>query len=110
MTTKRKRRWVLRLGLVSVCTLAVAVVWQSWGKKTHDHGLEQPAYGLYLTILDVAGVQAPGRTAVPPSVDAAEFGIVAGEGRAIAGGGGGSACRPPRRKCCAGREYMRAKK
>ena len=57
----------------------------------HDDGLEQPAHGLYLTILNVAGVQAPGRTAVPPSVDAAELGIVAGEGRSIAAGGGGSA-------------------
>jgi len=38
MTTKRKRRWLVRLGLVSVCTLAVAVVWQSWGKETHAQG------------------------------------------------------------------------
>ena len=38
MTTKWKRRWLVRLGLVSVCTLAVAVVWLSWGKKTHAQG------------------------------------------------------------------------
>jgi hypothetical protein len=38
MTTKWKRRWLVRLGLVSACTLAVAAYWLSWEKKTHAQG------------------------------------------------------------------------
>jgi hypothetical protein len=38
MTTKWKRRWLVRLGLVSACTLAVAVFWLPWGKRTHAQG------------------------------------------------------------------------
>src|SRR5712664_2198870 len=59
----------------------------------HDSGLEQPAHGLFLAVLDVAGVEAPGGTALPPSVDAAEYSIAAGEGRAITAGGAGSTRR-----------------
>ena len=35
MNTKWNRRWLVRWGLVSVCTLTVAVFLLSWGKKTH---------------------------------------------------------------------------
>jgi hypothetical protein len=61
---------------------------------SHDVGLEQPAHGLFLAVLDVAGVEASGGTALPPSVDAAQCCAVAGEARAIVARGAGTTRRP----------------
>ena len=38
MKTQWYRRWVVRLGLASVCTLAAALFLLSWGRKTHAEG------------------------------------------------------------------------
>ncbi len=38
MKTQWNRNWVVRLGLISGCTLAVAVFLLSWGTKTHAQG------------------------------------------------------------------------
>jgi len=38
MNTKWNRKWVVRLCLISGCTLAVAVFLLSWGRKTHAQG------------------------------------------------------------------------
>jgi hypothetical protein len=38
MNAKRNGRWMVRLGLVSACTLAVALFLLSRGNKTHAQG------------------------------------------------------------------------
>ena len=38
MNTKWNRKWVVRLYLISGCTLAVAVFLVLWGTKTHAQG------------------------------------------------------------------------
>jgi len=38
MNAKWNRKWVVRLGLISACTLAVAVFLLSLGRKTHAQG------------------------------------------------------------------------
>ncbi len=38
MKPKWNRKWVFRMGLISGCTLALAVFLVSWGAKTHAQG------------------------------------------------------------------------
>jgi hypothetical protein len=38
MNAKRNRKWLIRLGLASGCTLAVALFLLAWGKRTHAQG------------------------------------------------------------------------
>jgi hypothetical protein len=38
MRTQWNRRWLVRLGLISGCTLALAMFLLSWGTKTHAQG------------------------------------------------------------------------
>jgi hypothetical protein len=38
MNAKRNRRWLIRLGLASACTLAVALFLLTWGKRAHAQG------------------------------------------------------------------------